>query len=247
MPSPRLRSFHVPRSKLVLALAAAWSLVACASLAPRDASLPATPVPASWSSAPAASTPTSLALWWQRFGDATLTALVADALQSNTDVRSAQATLREARAARDVSAAQLQPLVGASASAGRGKSNNHTSATNSFKAGFDASWEPDIFGGKRSALNASEADAQASAASLGDVQVSIAAEVAVAYMQLRGFQARDAIARSNLAAQEETLQLTQWRAQAGLASSLDVEQALAATEQTRAQIDGMWFLLGKSV
>jgi multidrug efflux system outer membrane protein len=137
-----------------------------------------------------------------------------------------------------VSAAQLGPSIGVSASAGRSNSGK-ISTTNSFKAGFDASWEPDIFGRKRSALNASDADAQASAASLGDVQVSIAAEVAVAYMQLRGLQARDAIARNNLATQEETLQLTRWRAQAGLASSLDVEQALAATEQTRAQIPAL--------
>ncbi len=230
----------MPRSsKLVFALAAAWSLAACASLTPRDASLPPTPVPPSWSSVPLAGTPTSLASWWQRFGDATLTALVGDALQANTDVRSAQAVLREARALRDVSAAQLQPVVGASASASRGKSSGRASTTNSFKAGFDASWEPDIFGGKRSALNASEADVQTSAASLGDVQVSIAAEVAVAYMQLRGLQAREAIARNNLATQEETLQITQWRTQAGLANSLDVEQALAATEQTRAQLPAL--------
>ncbi len=227
----------MPRRRLVLAVAAAWSLAACASLAPRDATLPSTPVPAGWSTPPS-STPTSLAAWWQRFGDATLTALVTDALQANTDVRSAQAALREARAARDVSAAQLSPVVGASASAQRSNSSG-ASTRNNYKLGFDASWEPDIFGAKRSAVNASDADVQASAASLGDVQVSIAAEVALAYMQLRGFQAREAIARSNLAAQEETLQLTRWRTQAGLGSSLDVEQALASTEQTRAQIPSL--------
>jgi outer membrane protein, multidrug efflux system len=230
--------FATPCRLLVLALAAAWSLGGCASLAQRDAGLPSTPVPGHWSSAPAAATPTTLVQWWQRFDDSLLTALVGDALHANTDVRSAQATLREARAARDVSAAQLLPFVGASASVGRSNSGK-ASTTNSLKTGFDASWEPDIFGGKRSGLNASEADAQASAASLGDVQVSIAAEVAVAYMQLRGFQARDAIARSNLTMQEETLQLTRWRAQAGLASSLDVEQAQSATEQTRAQIPAL--------
>jgi outer membrane protein, multidrug efflux system len=233
----RLGRADASRRQLVLAVAAAWSLAGCASLAPRDATLPSTPVPATWS-APASSTPTSLASWWQRFGDATLTALVSDALQANTDVRSAQATLREARAARDVSAAQLSPVVGTSASAQRSNSSG-SSTRNSFRLGFDASWEPDIFGARRSAVNASEADVQASVARLGDVQVSIAAEVALAYMQLRGFQAREAIARSNLAAQEETLQLTRWRTQAGLASSLEVEQALAATEQTRAQIPSL--------
>ncbi len=89
------------------------------------------------------------------------------------------------------------------------------STGNTFKVGLDASWELDIFGANRSALDASEATAQASAASLGDVQVSIAAEVALSYITLRGAQARLAIADDNLASQLETLQITQWRLQAG--------------------------------
>jgi NodT family efflux transporter outer membrane factor (OMF) lipoprotein len=93
-----------------------------------------------------------------------------------------------------------------------------------------------VFGGNRSAVNATTADAQAAEASLASVQVSIAAEVAVTYIELRGLQARLAIAQGNLAAQRETLQLSRWRAQAGLVSSLDVEQAVAASEQTSAQI-----------
>ena len=102
-----------------------------------------------------------------------------------------------------------------------------------------ASWEPDLFGGNRAAANASETDAQASAASLSNVQVSLAAEVASSYINLRGLQARLAIARSNLATQTETLQITRWRAQAGLVSSLDVELAVSAAEQTQAQIPAL--------
>ena len=71
------------------------------------------------------------------------------------------------------------------------------------------------------------------------MQVSLAAEVAANYINLRGLQARLAIARSNLATQTETLQITRWRAQAGLVSSLDVEQAVTAAEQTRAQIPAL--------
>ena len=73
-----------------------------------------------------------------------------------------------------------------------------------------------MFGRLRSGVSASEADARAAEASLADVQVSLAAEVAVNYIELRGLQQRLAIARSNLASQQETLQLTQWRLQAGL-------------------------------
>ena len=122
--------------------------------------------------------PTDLALWWQRFDDPALPALVTQALQANTDVKSAQAALLQARAQTDVQRAGLGPTLGASASAQRSQTGG-ASPTNRFQAGFDASWEPDIFGGNRSALEASDADAQAAAASLANVQVSLAAEVAV--------------------------------------------------------------------
>jgi NodT family efflux transporter outer membrane factor (OMF) lipoprotein len=119
-------------------------------------------------------------------------------------------------------------------------------ASNSFRAGLDASWEPDIFGGRRSALNATEADAKAFEASLGDAQVSVAAEVALAYIQLRGQQAQLGIARTNLASQQETLQITDWRAQAGLITSLEVEQARTAAEQTSAQIPTLETTIAKT-
>ena len=177
----------------------------------------------------------SLARWWQGFNDPTLTALVAQALQANTDLRTAQAAVRQARALRDVEAAALRPSLSVSAAAQRSKSGR-SSASNLFQSGFDASWEPDVFGATRSGVAAAEADARANATTLGDVQVSIAAEVAANYLQLRGYQERLRIARDNYASQGETLQLTRWRTQAGLATSLDVEQARATNEQTHAQI-----------
>lgn len=237
---PLLHARHAQLAVLVSAL-----LSGCATLIPPDAALPDTPVPAQWSAAtagppePAATAATaSLAGWWQRFNDPQLTALVTQALQANTDIRNAQAALLQARALRDVKSAGLGPTVNTSASAQRGKSGGNE-ASNSFQAGFDASWEPDVFGGNRSALNAAEADARAAEASLANVQVSLAAEVAVTYMDLRGLQARLAIARGSLATQTETLQITRWRVQAGLASSLDEEQAVAASEQTSAQMPSL--------
>lgn len=241
------------RHRLALALLASALLSACASLAPTDPASnppasdtpwPAAPVPTAWTSAPAPRTAdattaiTDLAAWWQRFNDPTLTALVTEALQANTSVRSAQAALRQARAQRDVQQAGMGPSLDASGSARRGKSGGND-ASNSFQVGFDASWEPDVFGRSRSALDASEADVLASATSLANVQVSLAAEVALTTIELRGLQTRLAVARRNLAAQTETLQITRWRAQAGLVSSLDVEQAVAASEQTAAQIPAL--------
>jgi outer membrane protein, multidrug efflux system len=136
---------------------------------------------------------------------------------------------------RDVAAAGLLPIVGSSAAAQHNIVGGKN-AGNSFTAGLDASWELDIFGVNRSALEASDATAKSSAASLGDVQVSITAEVAINYITLRGIQSRLAIAHDNLASQQETLQITEWRLQAGLVTSLEVEQARTAVEQTRAQL-----------
>lgn len=221
--------------------AAAWlsALGACAGLAPPPVRVSPLDVPAAWSGGTTAPQRDAgaLAHWWLRFDDPLLAQLVSQALQANTEVAGAQAALRQARALRDVAAAGLGPTLGSAASAQRSRSNGNTG--DSFRAGLDASWEPDVFGAKRSALDASEAVAGARAAALGDVQVSTAAEVALAYIALRGTQARLAIANDNLAGQQETLQLTQWRMQAGLLSSLEGEQARAAAEQTRAQLPAL--------
>ncbi|MDP3230325.1 MAG: efflux transporter outer membrane subunit [Acidovorax sp.] len=221
----------------------------CASLEPRVGQLPAATVPAAWAAGAAGTTgsdggASSLAQWWQRFDEPLLTALVEQALRANTSVRTARAALQQARAQVDAQSAGLLPSVGASASTQRSRASNNTG--NTFQAGFDASWEPDVFGRLRSGVNASEADARAAEASLADVQVSLAAEVAVSYIELRGLQQRLAIARSNLASQQETLQITQWRLQAGLTTSLVTEQARAAAEQTAAQIPTLETSLAQS-
>lgn len=214
------------------------TLVGCASVAPlRDRADAAIIIPAAWTTPHIVASVVSpaLALWWLHFDDPLLARLVEQALLANTSVNSAQAALRRARALRDVSAAGLLPALGSSASAQHSRTDGNSNG-DIFKAGLDASWELDIFGVNRNTLTASEATARASAASLGDVQVSIAAEVAINYISLRGAQARLAIAEANLASQLETLQITQWRLQAGLVTSLEAEQARAAAAQTSALI-----------
>lgn len=240
---------HHLSSRAALASAAVLVLLSglagCAHNLPLPAAGAAVPVPAQWSVAPvdaanaATAVPvTALSGWWRAFNDPQLTGLIDQALQANTSVRSAQAALQQARALRDVATANRGPALALSGSAQRSK-QGQASPANTFRAGFDASWEPDVFGGLGAAVTASEADVQAATASLGQVRVSLAAEVAVSYIELRGMQSRLAIARSNLAAQQETLQLTEWRVQAGLASSLDLEQAKTATAQTQAQIPAL--------
>ncbi|MFO1217297.1 MAG: efflux transporter outer membrane subunit [Burkholderiaceae bacterium] len=247
--SPARRAPRASKLRLVLTCACACALAAgCSTLAPqRRADLPAVPVPAQWQSVQAqaaqtASTPAAPDApardWWRAFGDAQLSALIERALQANASVEQAQANVRRARALVAVQAAGLAPQLNADASAQRSKTSGFV-ARNSYSVGLDASWEADLFGAQRSAVDAASADAQAAAIDLGDTQVSLAAEVALAYQQWAGTKARLAVARENLAAQEETLQITAWRTQAGLASSLQLEQARTATEQTRAQIPAL--------
>lgn len=218
-------------------------------MAPPNAALPASPVPTDWSKAPGSpaapgAEATPLAQWWQRFGDPQLTELVGQALQAHTSVRSAQAALQQARAQAQVQQAGLLPSVNASGSAQRSRSAGSTG--NSFQLGFDAAWEPDVFGRLHAGADASEADARAAQAGLAQVQVSLAAEVAVHYITLRGLQERLSIAQRNLASQRETLQMTDWRVQAGLTTSLVSEQARAAAEQTAAQIPQLQANLAQS-
>lgn len=197
-------------------------------------------VPAAWLRAdvPVSAGAESVAQWWLRMGDPLMARLVAQALRSNGSVAQARASLKQSRALRDAAAAGLLPGLDGSASAQRGRSGGGET-TNSFKAGLDASWELDVFGANRSAVRSAAATAQASAAALGDVQVSIAAEVALGYISLRSAQARLAIANDNLASQQEILQITLWRQQAGLVSSLEAEQSRAAADQTRAQLPAL--------
>jgi NodT family efflux transporter outer membrane factor (OMF) lipoprotein len=222
-------------------------LPGCAMVGP-DYQTPPTDAPSNWALLDAsrdiarAEPAGDISRWWQTFKDPMLSALVDQALQSSPDLKSAQASLREARARRNVAGAGLYPAVNAYGTASRNKSSEEIGggdARNTFRAGFDASWELDVFGGIRRDIEAAEADLEASQSSLYETRVSLVAEVALNYIELRSFQIRLRIARDNLATQSETLQLTEWRAQAGLASSQDVEQARTNREQTRALIPAL--------
>ena len=230
--------------KWILCVALAALLSACAAVGP-DYQAPTTAelgIPPGWRTPGVdAGAAGDLAAWWQRLGDATLTDLVGRALTNNRDVASATARLREARARRDLAIANQFPLVAASGGITRTQSGSQHAGGGSslYQAGFDASWEPDLFGGQRRAVEAARADLGAAAGDLAAIRVSLAAEVARNYTDVRSLQARLGIAQANLDAQSQTLQLTQWRAQAGLTTSLDVEQAATAVEQTRAALPAL--------
>ncbi|HNM39666.1 MAG TPA: efflux transporter outer membrane subunit [Giesbergeria sp.] len=220
-------------------LGLALLLQGCAHRAPVASESPGAALPVAWNAplpAGVAVLPQAddLARWWERFGDPQLSALVAQALQAHPSALSAQAALRQARAQARVQAAGMLPDVSLSGSAQRSRSGGQTG--NSFQVGLDAGWEPDLFGRLDAGVQASQADARAAQASLEQVHVSLSAEVALQYIALRSLQQRLAIAQRNLETQQQTLQITDWRVQAGLATSLVAEQARAAAEQTAAQV-----------
>jgi outer membrane protein, multidrug efflux system len=207
---------------------------------------PPVTVPGSWQQAAgnaAASQPAGdLSRWWEALDDGTLSQLIERALAASPSLRTAQSRLRQARAQLGLARIDYLPSVDGSVSARTGKTTGEGvtgAASEQYSAALDASWEVDVFGKTRNAVSAAHADLEATAASLHGTQVSVAAEVALGYVQLRSYQARLVISRSSLARQEETLDLTRWRAQAGLTSELDVEQARANLAQTRAGIPSL--------
>ncbi len=192
----------------------------------------------------------ALAQWWTTLGDPQLTELVQRAVSGNLDLQAAEARVREARARRVVARSGFFPKLEANANASRGDASDSlrndsanvggTSGANDlYSAGLDASWEIDLFGGVRRELEAAQAEIVRSEEDLRDVLVSLAAEVALTYVDVRSFQARLAIASANLEAQEETEAIVGWRVQAGLATELELERARSNAAQTRAQIPSL--------
>jgi outer membrane protein, multidrug efflux system len=239
-----------PYRRRCLAVGLALLVGGCAQLEPRsdpEHQRPPIVAPDAWSGADAATGPGAatpdLAGWWRQFDDPLLDELIAAAMASSPELRTARARLRQSRANRNLAVANLFPSLGVSASATRSRTGRDAGgsdvAQTRYNAGLDAGWEVPIFGGLRDAAAGAAADAAAAAANLEAAQVTLSAEVALNYINLRTYQQRLRIARDNVASQEETLQITDWRAQAGLASSLDVEQARTNLEQTRASIPSL--------
>ena len=191
----------------------------------------------------------TISRWWNTLQDPTLNSLIDRAVQSNLDVRLAQARVREARALRGVERADLLPTVNASASYSRLRTSENTVPSQGgdggafpnfdgdlYQTGFDATWEIDVFGRVRRRVEAAGAEVDAEIENRRQVLVSMMAEVARNYVELRAFQTRRAIAGENLRTQQETLELTQVRVNAGLASELDVARAEAQVQSTASQI-----------
>lgn len=192
----------------------------------------------------------ALAEWWKAFGDDKLTSLVERAIANNLDVQIAQARLREARASLRSTQAQKQlPTGNFNANSSRSKTSTDNpqipklgggslipDTYSTYQAYFDTSYELDLFGGKRHEVEASTAEAQSYEENLRSTLVSIVAEVARDYLQLRQYQEQLVVAQRTETSRRDTLKITQVRYKAGLVTDLDVANAAASVASTQASI-----------
>ena len=180
-----------------------------------------------------------LADWWNGFNDPMMVELITRALTGSPDIHVAAARVQAARAELGISRSDYFPKINAEADFSRtrtGKDAEGIGYSNMYRAGLDASWEIDIFGGTRRAVEAADAVFDSEIANLHDVWLSMAAEVALNYIEIRTYQQRLAVAQNNLKAQTETLEILSSRYTAGLTDALDVSQARYNMESTRSTI-----------
>jgi NodT family efflux transporter outer membrane factor (OMF) lipoprotein len=181
--------------------------------------------------------------WWEIFQDPQLNALEEQINVSNENLKAAEAQFQQARALVRFNRSAYYPTVTAGASAAREHLSQNrplvstTTATNvsDFAIPFDASYELDVFGRVRRTVEAARSNAQASAGDLEAVRLSLHAELALDYFQMRTLDAEEQLLLSNVTAFEKALELTQSRYQGGVASAVDVAQAQTQLENTRTQ------------
>ena len=192
--------------------------------------------------------------WWQSFDDPTLDSLVRRAMEGSLSLQQAQARTLQARATFGSAKSDRWPSVKATASAIRSDTSDNatspamvTTATTLYQAGFDASWEVDLFGGKRKTKEAAQARYEASMEDLHAAYLTLAGDVATNYITLRGNQALLDITRHNAENQRQTVTLTVERHRLGLTSGLDTVQAKAQFASTTAEIPSLEASIRQSI
>lgn len=233
-------------SRTTLPLLLAASLGACATPpapAPRTIAAPATFAQASATAAE------PVAEFWRAFGDAELDALMRDALAANTDLRIAAARVAEARALARGTEGLGRPSLDATAGANRIRERDRDGNADTFSTvgvGLVAKWEIDLFGRIAGERRAAAADLLANEALQRAAQVSVAAEVARNYFELRGLQEQLRVTRLDLGTQREALKLVQARLDVGRGTALDTERATVLVEGTAASLPALETALART-
>jgi NodT family efflux transporter outer membrane factor (OMF) lipoprotein len=208
---------------------------------------PVPPTPPEWgrdAGTAVAIEPDRLAQWWAGFGDPILTQVLQQIAAGSLDVKTALSRVREARAQVVIERSNRMPAVGAGLSGtashtsteARGGIDAEDDVQQSFTLGLDATWELDVFGERRSGIDAAVATVGAVALDLADVLTSAMADGASQYIGIRTLQERIRLAEQNARLQADTLEIAEFRVQAGLTTELDSHQARTNLESTRAQI-----------
>jgi len=223
---------------------------------------------------PAQQKPTELGLWWTSFDDPELDSMIDRAVQRNLTLQMATERIIQARANRQIAVSNLFPTINGTGSytRARGSQNGGSSASstgttgtggtsgasgnsgstagkpvNLFEAGFDATWELDVFGGIRRQVEVADYNTQAAIEDRRDTLVTLLGDVASNYIALRAAQRQLDITQNNLKSQEDTLKLTQTRFKAGLTSDLDVANAEAQVASTASDLPGFQTTIRTSV
>lgn len=225
---------RVPGPQPGILLLGLLGLAGCASLRPEVAA-PGVAIPATWSESDPAAISVDLTQYWRMLGDPLLGEYVERAILANRDLAQGLARLDQARSALAQARAGYLPTVNASGGLTRDLGDFARDGVQ-LSAGVDAGWEADLFGSIGGNVAASRADLFAAGYSLADLQRLIVGQVALATISARATGEQLAIARDTLAFQDDNLQIARWRVEAGLVSSLDVEQARAQRAQTAATI-----------
>ncbi len=181
----------------------------------------------------------ALAEWWSNFGDETLTQLIEMSFRDNKDIAASRARVLEARAQLGVTMAEMSPKADGGAAWTNSRASKHTTAAgtnNLYRIGMDASWEIDLFGKKTEDLKANKRELQSQEAALQSAWVTLSAEVATNYINLRTLQERLKIAKKNIEVQQEIYELVKSQHTAGLVDELSVEQAEYTLERTKSVV-----------
>lgn len=230
----------------------AWFLTSCRTIVGPDYVGPNARMPDAWSRAAAQDLHggSSLTGWWKGFNDPALNTLIERAREANPNLKAALAGIAEARAQRGIARSQGLPQAEADAVYTRQRRSENLGSpvpdnpSSLYSTGFDAGWEIDLFGGIRRSVESAEANVQAREEDYRDALVTLFAEVALNYVDYRTLEERIAVANRNIAAQRDSVKLTQGRLDAGLVPKIDVTQAqtnLSLSEASvpllRAQLD----------
>jgi len=200
----------------------------------------------------------TLQSWWTVFDDPVLNDLIERCRAENLDLKIAVSRVRESRAMLALAGGEKLPVVNAGASASRNKQSDDGplqqvapqggfESQNLFQVSGDASWEIDVFGRVRRTIEAAGAGYEASIEDYRDVLVTLYAEVALAYVDVRAMQQRIAFTRANVRLQSDSLTIAQDRFESGITSRLDVVQAQANLASTKAGIPSLELSLNQAL